>query len=85
MACGLPIVTANGEHMDDLINDDVSIRINPLNVDQIRISIQTLRHDKKRRRLMSKACLEKAKRFDINERAQRVSEWMEELIRNNKT
>jgi len=29
---------------------------------------------------MSQACLEKAKEFDINERAKRVTEWMAWLV-----
>lgn len=79
MACGLPIVTSDGRHMDDIVDDDVAIRVDPADVGEIRTAILTLKNDPERRRKMSEACLKKARQFDINERARRVGAWMEEL------
>jgi teichuronic acid biosynthesis glycosyltransferase TuaC len=80
MACGLPIVTSNGRYMDDLVDDEVAIRVNPKDVSEIRDAILALKNDPDRRTRMSVACLEKVKLFDIDERACRVTGWMEELV-----
>ena len=81
MACGLPIVTSNGRYMDDIVDDEVAIRVDPIDVLAIREAILLLKNDPDRRKRMSIACLKKAKKFDINERARRVTAWMEELVK----
>lgn len=81
MACGLPIVTSYGRYMDDIVDDDVAIRVDPMDVRAIRHAILLLRDDPERRRRMSEACLRRAKRFDIDERARRVTKWMRDLVR----
>ena len=84
MACGLPIVTAKGDHMDDIVDDDVAIRVNPTDVGEIREAILALKNDPERRKRMSEACLQKAKQFDINDRAKRITAWMKEHIKSKK-
>jgi teichuronic acid biosynthesis glycosyltransferase TuaC len=84
MACGLPIVTARGRYMDDIVDDEVAIRVDPTDVRAIRDAILDLKNDAVRRKKMSEACLRKAGRFDINQRARRVTAWMEELVRNHR-
>jgi glycosyltransferase involved in cell wall biosynthesis len=79
MACGLPIVTSNGPYMDDIVDDEVAIRVDPTDVKAIRDAILALKNDPERRAQMSAACLRKAKGFDINARARRVTAWMEKL------
>ncbi len=85
MACGLPIVTSNGRYMDDIVDGATAVRVDPTDVRAIRGAILALRDDPDRRRRMSAACLEKAKTFDINERARRVGDWMQSLIGNGRT
>jgi glycosyltransferase involved in cell wall biosynthesis len=80
MACGLPIVTSNGRYMDDIVDDEVAIRVNPADVGAIRAAIVALKDDPERRRKMSEACLRMAQKLDINERARRVTAWMKELV-----
>jgi asparagine synthase (glutamine-hydrolysing) len=80
MACGLPIVTSNGAYMDDLVDDEVAIRVDPDDVGAIRGAILKLRDDPGLRRRMSEACLKKAKLFDIDDRARRVLSWIEGLL-----
>ena len=80
LACGLPIVTSNGHYMDDIVDDEVAIRLDPTDVRAIRDAILILKNEPERRKKMSKASLQKAKKFDINERAKRVTAWMEERI-----
>jgi glycosyltransferase involved in cell wall biosynthesis len=85
MACGLPIVTSNGRYMDDIVDDEVAIRVDPTDVRAIREAILLLKNDPERRTRMSKACLKKARHFDINDRARRVTTWMEELVRRHRS
>ncbi len=81
MGCGLPIITSNGRHMDDIVDDDVAIRVDHSSVGAIREAILTLKNNPVRRQKMSEACLRRVKKFDINERARCVSAWMEDLVR----
>lgn len=81
MACGLPIVTSDGRYMDDLVDDEVAIRLNPTDVGAIRSAILALKKDPERRQRMSKACLRKVRTFDIDERARRVTFWLEDIVR----
>lgn len=80
MACGLPIVTSNGCYMDDIVDEEVALRVDPTNSAEIRAAIIALKDDPVRRQAMSEACLKKARQFDINERARRVTVWMKELV-----
>ncbi len=79
MACGLPIVTSIGRHMDDIVDDETAIRVDPRDPAAIRAAIQRLRGDPVLRRRMAQAALEKSRQFDIQERAQRVAVWMQDL------
>lgn len=79
MACGLPIITSNGRHMDDIVDDSVAIRLNTEDTDAIRNSVLRLKNDKQLMMRMSKSCLAKAKQLDINIRARQISTWMKEI------
>jgi glycosyltransferase involved in cell wall biosynthesis len=79
MACGLPIVTSSGRYMDDIVDDDVAVRVDPMDVRAIREAIVALMNEPARRKSMSEASLAKSKQFDINLRASRVATWLEEL------
>ena len=80
MACGLPIVTSAGEFNDDLVDDSVSIRIDPLDVLAIRQAIIDLRDNPVRRRQMAQAALIRSERFDIERRAQGICTFMAERM-----
>ncbi|UCG42184.1 MAG: glycosyltransferase [candidate division WOR-3 bacterium] len=80
MACGLPIISSNGRYMDDILDDDVAIRVDPMDVRAIRDAIVTLMNDPARRRRMSEACLRKSRQFDINLRARAVTNWLEDIV-----
>ncbi len=79
MACGLPIITSSGPYMDDIVDDDVAVRVDPMDVRAIREAIVVLMNEPARRKNMSEASLAKSKQFDINRRASRVAAWLEEL------
>ena len=80
MACGLPIVSSVGEFNDDLLADDMSIRVDPLDVAAIRAAIVRLRDDAALRARMAGAARERAQRFDVDRRAQNVLDFMARRI-----
>ncbi|MCD4832128.1 MAG: glycosyltransferase [Anaerohalosphaeraceae bacterium] len=79
MACGLPVISSDGAFNDDLLTNDMSIRINPRSVEEIRNAIITLRDNPVRRKQMAEAAIKRAKQFDVNDRAKRILNFMENL------
>ena len=79
MACGLPVITASGRHMDDIVDDDTALRVDPADAGAIRAAILALRDDPDRRRRMAAAGVAKAKTLELNERARRVTAWLESV------
>lgn len=80
MACGLPVVSSDGAFNNDLLIPEMSIRVDPLDVDVIRSAIVRLQNDPSRRLQMSRAALDHAKGYDVNDRAQRMIRFMEEKM-----
>lgn len=80
MACGLPIVSSNGEFNDDLLTNEMSIRIDPLDESEIRNAICKLQDDPPLRARMAEAALRRSRKFDINDRARRILKFMTEKI-----
>jgi glycosyltransferase involved in cell wall biosynthesis len=81
LACGLPVVTSKGKFNDDIVDDTVAIRVDPLNINEIRDAIIRLIKDNNLRNEMSINALKKSKQFDINIRAKRMLEWIK-MIQN---
>lgn len=79
LACGLPVVTSKGRFNDDIVDDNVSMRVDPLNVSEIRQAIETLLQNGDLRMRLSGNALKKAANFDINVRAERICAWMKRI------
>lgn len=80
MACGLPIISSSGEFNDDLLTDDMSIRVDPLDVGAIRQAIVRLRDDAALRARMAAASASRSRHFDVNDRARRMLAFMAQMI-----
>lgn len=80
MACGLPIVSSKGEFNDDLLTDEMSIRVDPLDVKEIRSAISTLCDDSTLHARMAGAALRRSRQFDINDRVRRILGFMTEKL-----
>lgn len=76
MACGLPIISSIGEFNDDILDDRMSIRIDPMDVTAIRQAIVRLRDDPALRAGMAAAALRHSRQFDINDRVRRMLAFM---------
>lgn len=80
LACGLPVISSKGDFNDDILNDDVSIRIDPTNVNEIQEAILYLKNNPQVRRTMSENALRWIKSFDVKKRAYNILNWMNDLI-----
>ncbi len=78
MACGLPIISANGTYNDDILSNDYSIRTNPTDVEAMSNAIKFLRDNPRQRLKMSEAAREASKKFDILNRASAIIEFMKQ-------
>ena len=72
MACGLPIVSSNCSFNDDILNNDNSIRVDSLSVDEVRDAIIRLKENVALREKMSKSSLELAEGLTLQQRARNI-------------
>lgn len=72
LACGVPVITANGEHVADITNADCAIHVDPLDIAAIRQAVLTLQRDHNLRERMSISALKKGRSFDMNNRIRDV-------------
>lgn len=80
MACGLPVISSTGAFNDEILNNEVSIRVDPLDVSAIRAAIVHLRDKPGMRNEMSRAALDWSAGFDIDRRAEQILAFMEQRI-----
>lgn len=76
MACGLPIISSKLPFNEDILDETMSLLIDPMNIDEIYKSLYTMNNDKEKRGLYSKRSLERAQAFDIVSRAHNIIEFM---------
>ena len=81
MACGLPIISADGAYNDDILADTYSIRTDPNDVAAMAEAIKIIRDYPDRRLEMSAAAKEASKRFNILDRASAIIEFMQRKIK----
>lgn len=77
MACGLPIISSDLSFNDDVLDNENSIRINPMSVDEIRDAIRILK-DEKKREMMGKKALQTAQSLSIERRATTIISFISE-------
>jgi len=80
MACGLPIISSNLPFNDDVLDERNSLRIDPLDIDGIANAIKLLKEDKQLRNSLSFGAIERAKEFRINNRVEKILNFMNEMV-----
>jgi glycosyltransferase involved in cell wall biosynthesis len=80
LSCGLPIISSEGAFNDDILNGDVSIRIDPLDVNALRRAIIALMEKPAQRAALASAALSWSESFDIDNRARAVRAFMENRL-----
>ena len=77
LACGLPVVSSDLPFNDDILTEHNSIRIDPMDVQEISSAVRKLYEDGALRAELSRGALETAKNLMIEERAKRILAFME--------
>lgn len=78
MACGLPVIVSDGTFNDEIVTDEVALRVPAMDVWALRAAIEHLRDAPLKREAMGRAAREHALQFDIRHRARRVLDFIEE-------
>lgn len=76
MACGLPIVSSDIPEVQDQCDSSFSILVDPLNVSAIERAIKDILFNKEKLESMSNNAITYSKRFDIQERAKSILEFI---------
>lgn len=82
MACGLPVVSSDRDFNDGLLDDTNSIRIDPMNVDQIAAAIMKLRDDDALRATLAAHALERSADFRIEARSEKILHFIRTRMEN---
>lgn len=83
MACGLPIISSDREFNDDILTEQVALRVDPENIDAIRQAIIKLKINPSLRQFMSINSLKWVKdNFDIAKRSEKIYLLMQDRIIN---
>lgn len=80
MACGLPIISSNRDFNSDILGDDNSIQIDPMDTSAIQNAILELVNDEKKRQKLSKASLDRAKELNIKTRVENIIEFIRRSV-----
>jgi len=76
MACGLPIVSSDKEFNSELLNEDFSVKVDPLNTNEIRKAILLIKNNEELAKKMSKNALKYAENFSVKSRAKDIIDFM---------
>ena len=77
MACGLPVISSAGEFNDDILMEQVAIRIDPMDVNAIREAVLLLLRNPCLRERMASAAIVWSRRFSSDRRAEAIVSFME--------
>lgn len=81
LGCGLPVVSSDGTFNDDILNEKYSIRIDSMNVEQIRQAILTLKNNPVLRNEMAEQAYLASESLLLEQRAKKVVEFMQRMGR----
>ena len=79
MACGLPVITSRGMFMDDIVDDESALRVDPHDISALRAAVLRLRNDPAERERYIAGALRRVERLSVDSRAMKVSAWMSTL------
>jgi teichuronic acid biosynthesis glycosyltransferase TuaC len=81
MACGLPVVTSDRPFNHEMLDNTVACLVDPCDIAAISGAIRELLIDTNRRQQMREAALARARRYTLQDRAELILSWIEEIIR----
>ena len=72
MSCGLPIVSSDLPFNHGLLSEDVSVLVDPMDIEELRGAVLSLVEDPGRRERMREAALHSSRSFRLSDRAERI-------------
>ncbi len=78
MACGLPLITSDRDFNRDLVTDQSSLLVDPMDVSAIRKAILRLKQGEELRQRMAEATLARAAELDLSVRAEKILSFINE-------
>lgn len=81
LAAGLPVISSDLPFNEDILNETNSIKIAPMNIDQIANAIRLLKDDKTLRTRLSQGALQMASDLRIDKRASAIIEFIRKQIK----
>ncbi len=82
LACGLPVVSSDLPFNDELLNESNSIRIDPLNVQEIVQAITLLKNNQDIRRKLASGALKSSSTLSIEERTKKIIDFINCVLNN---
>ena len=79
MACGLPIISSNLPFNHDILNENNSILIDPLNTEQLKESILALYYNKPKVNKMRQSVIETSLELTIDKRVAKILEFINSI------
>lgn len=83
MACGLPVVSSNLPFNKDILDNQNSILVDPLNINELAMAIKDLKENPQKRKEMSVASLKKSQNLTLESRAQKILDFIYGTINKN--
>lgn len=80
LVTGLPVVSSNGSFNDDILNENNSIRVNPMDVDQIANAIKCMKEDVVFYNKCKKYLLSNRHKYSISDRAKKILQFIDDQI-----
>lgn len=80
MACGLPVISSDLPFNHDILNENNSILIDPMNINEIRDAIIKIKNDAELKEKLSEGALETAEHLTIEARTDNILKFMEDSI-----
>ena len=82
LACGLPVISSNKSFNDEILDETCSIRIDEMNIIEIKNAILELYNNNEKRKRFSNAAIKKSKQFNIDNRTKKILDFMESKMNN---
>lgn len=80
MACGLPVISSNLPFNWDVLDESNSILVDPNDIEEIALAINTLKKDNDIRQMLSDGALIKAESLTIDQRAMAILDFIKERM-----
>ena len=80
LACGLPVISSNQSFNDDILDENCSIRVDPMNVDEIAKAIAKMKEPDTRESFRQGA-IKKAKELTLTVRTEKIIRFIEQSVR----